>query len=935
MELEANAASPLNALAPGDRVQLTAFVAKGGHPLETSSLEAGTATGFRDALPNGYDFDLTRTELWVLPALSGRDAPVAQRLSSAAVVSDETVSGRYRATLEATISRDVCARLSEHQGVGRLVLVAHNRLFPNQSVPVVLGHINFSCAPTVAIGAKPSVSDTDLQTRALSVAGKPGGEINPGFCVGSDARALAQRFTATGTAQQLALKLVDDKRKALFQSSARSGSSARSPLETGAQLDLAPGKYEVQAVTDPGFATAQMRAETPDGDTARLEVSLGTTDTDLSPSRPIATTNSSGLTLEFSQSKSSLANSRRSYQQRFTLRGSSAATLEYRAPLFTSLEGISASDAHCQITASGIGVCRVAPGATNRAVTVDVRSSLDAEALNRFAPSGEAGARAYPVTVLDDPLLCSGEGAPDPLGEGLPGRTAAVLGDPHAVSFDRVAFDSHALGEFVYVQPRADHDGVSLQARHQTAQGSASGDGATMVSAVALQLEGHRFEYRARMQPAALLDGEALDLEAGAYRQLSDTAAISAQDGFVTVFFADGALRLRPSAGAISLWMTLEDSAKDRYAGLLGRPNDDPRDDLRLPDGSVPLRGFGEPTLSEGWRVRQAAASLLTYARGESPQTYALANQVFRRRPTPEQLLPFRERALDLISSTCNLPVGVTPRAGQVDAIAFDLYYGLTLEQVMVLTCNYQVTGFVSNQNKPGQPVVGARVSITSSELGTCKTHTDSSGRYRCVMTPKPGAALPKLRIDVDGKLVLASFAQKPAPGSTATLTQDIDATPTTLILSGQTLDPSGQPVRDASITVKTDTSSRTTTTDAEGRYELLMTFSRTQAERDIFVEVGATAPRLKVTRRVGVRLVANAVKRVTQDLRLTRAVTFSGRLLNASWATRRSRERSWCDALARTNCAVSARGVCDCVRGWTLRVRRSRTCPGSARRSF
>jgi outer membrane protein assembly factor BamB len=890
LELDANAASPLNALAPGDRIEISTLVSKASNWFETSSNDGVTAAGFRDALPSGYDPDLTSTELWVLPAMSGTDPGVAMRLSSQVAVSDSVNPGQYQITLAATISREICQRLMDYQGVGRLMLVAHNKLFGSQAVPSVLGYVNFSCAPVVAVGVKPSVSDTSLQTRALSVAGQASNEIKPGFCLAGGARALGQRFTANGTAQQLSMRVVDDKQKSLFQASARSGTGLRAALETSAQLDLAPGTYQVQAVTDPGFATAQISAKplaTLSADTPSLVVALPTIDTDLNPTRPITSASGSGLTLEFTQSHSSASGSilsgfRRTYQQRFNLKGGAAARLEYRLPLFAKLESISATNADCQVSAAGYGVCTVKPGAADRVVTVDVHSSLNSDALSKFAPASDSGTRNYPLTVLDDPLLCSDGSAPTPLGASLPGHTATVLGDPHAVSFDRVAFDSHALGEFVYMQPRAGQNGVSIQARHQTALGRPSNDGSTVVTAIAVQLEGHRFEYRVRPQALALLDGEAIDLDAGVYRELGAGSALSAQNGFVTLFFPDGALRLRPSFGALSLWLTLEDAANDRYVGLLGRSNGDPSDDLQLPDGSAAPRGFGELALSEGWRVRQAVASLFTYASGESPQTFALSNQVFKRRPTPEQLLPFREQASNLLSSTCNVPTGVIPRAGQLDAIAFDLYYGLKPEQVMVLTCNYLVTGFVSNQNNPGKPVVGVRVNISSNELGTCKTHTDTTGRYRCVLTPKPGAGLPKVRIDVDGKLVLASFLEKATPGSTATLNQDIDATPTTLIVSGQALDPSGQAVHEAKISIKTNTSSLSTVTDEAGHYELTMTFSRLQAERDIFLEITADAPRLKVTRRVGVRLLANAIKRVTQELRLTRAVTFSGRLLNA-----------------------------------------------------
>jgi hypothetical protein len=129
---------------------------------------------------------------------------------------------------------------------------------------------------------------------------------------------------------------------------------------------------------------------------------------------------------------------------------------------------------------------------------------------------------------------------------------------------------------------------------------------------------------------------------------------------------------------------------------------------------------------------------------------------------------------------------------------------------------------------------------------------------------------LPKVALDLDGEKFTVSFDRLAKPGEILSVQQDLEVSPTTLHLKGTVLDPEGHPVRSARIQILATGQLRTVSTNDEGLYDLYVAFTKAQADRDLLYDIVASSPGLKYVKRAGVRLIANGLKEVTEDLQLS-----------------------------------------------------------------
>lgn len=198
----------------------------------------------------------------------------------------------------------------------------------------------------------------------------------------------------------------------------------------------------------------------------------------------------------------------------------------------------------------------------------------------------------------------------------VPHKLALTKGEPHLVTFDGLAYDFQAAGEFVLFS-----DGeVEVQTRQQ----AMTGRGDVSVNAmIAARVGGQRVVVRRGAPDRVWLDGQEralageLALEAGRLTRNGRELTLTWRGGDVMRVvvhddLVDVELGILPRPGRV-------------HRGLLGStPNDDPLDDLVGSDGKVYVqpdvsalyRGYGD-----GWRVTQAE-SLLHYEPGETTETF-------------------------------------------------------------------------------------------------------------------------------------------------------------------------------------------------------------------------------------------------------------------------------------------------------------------------
>jgi hypothetical protein len=203
-------------------------------------------------------------------------------------------------------------------------------------------------------------------------------------------------------------------------------------------------------------------------------------------------------------------------------------------------------------------------------------------------------------------LTVSPESALDIPVEPIDGPGGSSTGDPHFTTFDGVAYDFQAAGEFVLTQ---DSDGSpTVQARFLPV---ADRD-VSVVSAVATQLADQSVTIDARDSQMLTVDGTAQSLSVGESLAVGDGEIFRTQNRYTVVYpgadgdIDDGDTRMEVTIVDNRLDVVVEpnQSAVDSMSGLLGSPNGNAADDIARADGSTLSRPLSFEELYGQFRSR-------------------------------------------------------------------------------------------------------------------------------------------------------------------------------------------------------------------------------------------------------------------------------------------------------------------------------------------
>ncbi|MFI5847907.1 VWD domain-containing protein [Micromonospora chalcea] len=228
-------------------------------------------------------------------------------------------------------------------------------------------------------------------------------------------------------------------------------------------------------------------------------------------------------------------------------------------------------------------------------------------------------------------------------------------GDPHLVTFDRVAYDFQAVGEFVLVASTGG-DPLEVQVRQAPMTGTRT---ASVNSAVAFRVGAHRVALtltdggtRVHVDGAPLaVPPDRTDLAGGGTltRRPSDTGPADGYD----VTWPDGSAAAVDQIGSYGyrVLVRLADSRAGKVRGLLGDFDGDPADDIAPASGAalaqpVPFDKL-YPAYADSWRIA-ADRSLLHYDDGQDTGTFT--DRAFpEREVTVADLDPARRAAAEQI----------------------------------------------------------------------------------------------------------------------------------------------------------------------------------------------------------------------------------------------------------------------------------------------
>jgi len=225
-------------------------------------------------------------------------------------------------------------------------------------------------------------------------------------------------------------------------------------------------------------------------------------------------------------------------------------------------------------------------------------------------------------------------------------------GDPHLVTLDGASYDFQTVGEFILTE--SESNGFEVQVRQQPLEGS---NNISINTAVATELGSQRVGIYANHEeplvigdnPTPLENGESLEIGDGdgkVFRNNGNRFTIvdAGEDGEVNAGDSQVVATVREDHIDIELYAA--DSQQGNLSGLLGNFNDDPSDDLALPDGTTLDQPVSFDTLvnqfADSWRISQDE-SLFSYQGNNDTDTFT--NRDFPNRPITVEDLSEQERA--------------------------------------------------------------------------------------------------------------------------------------------------------------------------------------------------------------------------------------------------------------------------------------------------
>ncbi|MEV0566851.1 discoidin domain-containing protein [Dactylosporangium sp. NPDC050588] len=205
------------------------------------------------------------------------------------------------------------------------------------------------------------------------------------------------------------------------------------------------------------------------------------------------------------------------------------------------------------------------------------------------------------------------------LADELPAPNVSVWGDPHLATLDGLQYDLQSVGEFDFAE--SEKYGMKIQTRFASMSSAGTWSG---LDAVAAKVGDHRVEFTAA--GAVRVDGKAFDLPEEHFVDLGGDATLRRTGGKLAVAWGSTSdtpvmVWLPGRAAGIGLHMPADAGLR----GLLGNADKNPKNDLKLRDGTQ-LAADASPAVLHGayadsWRISQAS-SLFTYQAGQSTASF-------------------------------------------------------------------------------------------------------------------------------------------------------------------------------------------------------------------------------------------------------------------------------------------------------------------------
>ncbi len=213
----------------------------------------------------------------------------------------------------------------------------------------------------------------------------------------------------------------------------------------------------------------------------------------------------------------------------------------------------------------------------------------------------------------------------------IPEKASQAVGDPHLITFDGLAYDFQAAGEFVYIESKENPRNMTVQIRQQPWGNSRH---VSVVTAVAMSVEGDTIElYPTRDTPLfinkfpTILSSEHMELPNGGNLYLNN-------NNYKIVWPDYSQISCRLRGDRLDIYANFPEARMNAIHGLFGNFDDNSLNDLtgRYENASIDLATvsltkellYGDFT--ESWRISQDESLFTYFSTDESTATYTDRN---------------------------------------------------------------------------------------------------------------------------------------------------------------------------------------------------------------------------------------------------------------------------------------------------------------------
>jgi hypothetical protein len=212
--------------------------------------------------------------------------------------------------------------------------------------------------------------------------------------------------------------------------------------------------------------------------------------------------------------------------------------------------------------------------------------------------------------------------------EPKPPNKANSWGDTHLCTFDNLAYDFQAVGEFIFIKSTLPNDSFEVQVR-QIPWGSRTD--VSVNQAVAMNVSGDKVGFYSGKNPVCYINGSPQALTEGDDFILPRGGVINKNGQTYTVTWQDESAVAEISQFSYGFLINvyLADSYKNQIIGLMGNLDGDPKNDISTRNGvnlGTDLKfDVLYPDYADSWRISQNE-SLFYYEAGKTTETYTDRN---------------------------------------------------------------------------------------------------------------------------------------------------------------------------------------------------------------------------------------------------------------------------------------------------------------------